>query len=233
MNNFFDNKLTINNLDNFHIRKSIFNAVKSNLSKFQGKLLDVGCGQMPYREYILQNSNVNEYVGMDIENALIYDKNVQPDITWNGMQMPIENNSVDVVFMTEVMEHSYQPAKLLKECYRVLKKEGTIFFTVPFIWPLHETPHDEFRYTPYSLEKLLKDAGFKDVIIVAGGGWNASLAQMIGLFVRRHPMNKYLRSILSIITFPIIKFLLYKDKKDDKLIRENQMFTNFYGTARK
>lgn len=233
MNNFFDKKLTISNLDNFHIRKSIFNAVKSNLSKFQGKLLDVGCGQMPYREYILQNSNVNEYVGMDIENALIYDKNVQPDITWNGMQMPIENNSVDVVFMTEVMEHSYQPAKLLKECYRVLKKEGTIFFTVPFIWPLHETPHDEFRYTPYSLEKLLKDAGFKDVIIVAGGGWNASLAQMIGLFVRRHPMNKYLRSILSIITFPIIKILLYKDKKDDKLIRENQMFTNFYGTARK
>jgi ubiquinone/menaquinone biosynthesis C-methylase UbiE len=233
MSNFFDEKLTISNLDNFHIRKTIFNAIKNNLTKFHGNLLDVGCGQMPYRGYILENSNVDNYVGLDIETAIIYDKKIQPDVKWNGKKMPFDDEIFDVIFMTEVLEHVYTPKQLLKECCRVLKKDGIIFFTVPFVWPLHETPHDEFRYTPYALEKLLKESGFKNISIVACGGWSASLAQMIGLFVRRSPMKKYLRNFLSILMLPIVKFLLYKDKKDDKVIGENKIFTNFYGTAKK
>ena len=47
-------------------------------------MLDAGCGRMPYKKYILEKSGVTEYVGLDIENAKVYDKNIRPDFTWDG-----------------------------------------------------------------------------------------------------------------------------------------------------
>ena len=79
MNDFTNLKITKNNLDVYQIRVKIFNFIKSSLSLFSGKILDVGCGKMPYKKYILENSKVTEYIGLDIDDALIYDKKIKPD----------------------------------------------------------------------------------------------------------------------------------------------------------
>ena len=55
-------------------------------------VLDVGCGKMPYRDFILDNSAVTKYVGIDIENALTYDQTVKPDYTWDGKSMPFHRS---------------------------------------------------------------------------------------------------------------------------------------------
>ena len=68
--------------------------------------------------------------------------------------------------------------------YRVLDQGGTLFLTVPFQWRVHEAPHDYYRYTPYGLEYLLTQAGFKHISIRELGGfwytwmlkWNYFLA---------------------------------------------------------
>ena len=39
---------------------SIKKTIDQNLKNFKGTLVDLGCGQMPYREYILSNSSVIE-----------------------------------------------------------------------------------------------------------------------------------------------------------------------------
>ncbi|MDR1504531.1 MAG: methyltransferase domain-containing protein [Prevotella sp.] len=209
--NFTNIPFTTDNLDRYFIRSSIFNALKSSLPYFRGELLDVGCGQMPYREYILQNSSVEKYTGLDIETAIEYNKNIKPDYTWNGITMPFENNSYDTILATEVLEHCPDPNKVLQEIHRVLRKDSCIFLTIPFLWPLHETPHDEYRYTPFALNRLLKDAGFNNIKIYAGGGWHASLAQMLGLWVRRSGLSLRKMKYLSIILKPVIKYLLKKD----------------------
>ncbi|WDF62878.1 class I SAM-dependent methyltransferase [Flavobacterium sp. KACC 22763] len=221
------------NLDRFYVRTSVFNALKAILPKFENNLLDIGCGKMPYKEYILKNSSVDNYVGLDIEEALIYDSNIYPDFTWDGKKMPFEDDSFDCAFGTEVLEHCPNPEVVLKEVYRVLKSEGIFFFTVPFLWNLHEVPHDEYRYTPFSLKRHLENSGFNNIEIKALGGWHASMAQMLGLWLRRSPMNPIKRKVLSFLLKPIVLFLIKKDKNLKVNFIEGQMITGLYGIAKK
>lgn len=212
---------------------SIFNALKVTIPVLKDNLLDIGCGKMPYREYILKNSRVNNYVGLDIEDALQYDSEIKPDFTWNGKEMPFEDSSFECAFGTEVLEHCPNPEVVLKEVFRILKPNGLFFFTVPFIWNLHEVPNDEYRYTPFSLQRHLEASGFTDIKIKATGGWHASMAQMLGLWVRRSPMSSRKRKVLSCISKPIIKYLIKLDKPEYVVFKEGQMITGLYGTAKK
>jgi SAM-dependent methyltransferase len=233
MKDFINFKLETNNLDVFYVRKSILNAIRQNTNNFEGKLLDIGCGKMPYKDYILKNSMVKQYIGLDLESALIYDENIKADFTWQGKKMPFTANEFDCAFGTEVLEHCPEPEVILKEIYRVLKPEGIFFFTVPFLWNLHETPFDEYRYTPFALERHLKNSGFKSIEIKATGGWHASMAQMLGLWVKRSPMSKNKRKILSHILKPILAFLIRLDKNTDVKFTNGQMITGLYGIVKK
>lgn len=231
--NFINIPFTVKNLDRYIVRISIFKALKNNLSKFSGRLLDAGCGKMPYREYILDNSNVHQYVGLDIESAKIYDKHVRPDVTWDGKLMPLQDAEFETVFATEVLEHCPDPEDFLNEVYRVLKPQGIFFFTVPFLWNLHEVPNDEYRYTPFSLERHLRNCKFSEISIHATGGWHASLAQLLGLWVRRAPINRVMRAILSVFFMPLIRLLMRLDTGKEIHFKEGTMITGLYGLAKK
>lgn len=230
--NFINIPYQVNNLDLYIVRTSILKAINENLPNFGGTFLDIGCGKMPYKEFILKNSKVKEYVGLDIESAIEYDKNVRPDFTWDGKIMPFENNSFDCAFGTEVLEHCPEPETILKEVYRILKPEGIFFFTTPFLWNLHEVPHDEYRFTPFSLERHFKNSGFGKIEIKSAGGWNAALAQMLGLWVRRAPMSNRKRDLLSTLVKPIIGYLLKRDIVP-KNFNGAYMLTTLYGSCHK
>ena len=232
-NYFIDVKFASENLDIYNVRTSILNALKSQLSCFKGTLLDVGCGQMPYKELILssRDSKVTKYVGLDLEVSSIHKTKVA-DLLWDGKIMPLTDNSVESAMATEVLEHCREPEVILKEIHRVLKPGGVFFFTVPFLWPLHEVPYDEYRYTPFCLERMLNTAGFGKTELEALGGWDASLAQMIGLWVRRRPFTDRKRKYISKIAKFIIKYLLKKDIRPQKFM-ESTMITGIYGVAYK
>jgi len=233
MDNFTQIPFSLRNLDLFYIRTSVFSAVRETLPQFKGNLLDIGCGRMPYKKYIIENSEVISYLGIDLEGALIYDANIKPDFTWDGKRLPFETNSFDTIISTEVLEHCPEPEVFLYEVFRVLKKGGVFFFTVPFLWNLHEVPHDEFRYTPFSIKRYLTGSGFKETSIKATGGWHASFAQMMGLWVRRAPLKRKPRVLLSYLLKPIINFLIKLDKKHIVSFGEGQMITGLYGIAKK
>ena len=231
MKDFLFPVLRVDNIDTYVIRKGIFGFIRNNLHLLNGNLLDVGCGKMPYREFILKNSHVHNYIGLDIDDALVYDKNVKPDFFWDGKVMPFANDTFDTAIATEVLEHIFEPSVFLRETYRVLKKDGVFFFTVPFIWNLHETPNDYYRYTPYALEKYLENTGFKTIDLKPMGGWHASMAQMLGLWLRRAPMRYWQRDLLSKSLKPLISFLIKKDNKIPFAFKEKQMITGIGGIA--
>lgn len=211
MDDFINPVLTNQSIDTFVIRKSIFEALKNKLPFFTGNLLDIGCGKMPYKEYILKNSVVNKYEGIDIEDALVYDNNIKPDFYWDGKTLPLANKTYDVIIATEVLEHVPDIKHFLNEVNRVLKKGGVFFLTTPFLWNLHEIPHDHHRLTPFSLERHLKENNFHKIEITAAGTWHTSMAQMLGLWVKRSPLPYSVRKILTPLIKGIMKFLLKKD----------------------
>ena len=226
-------ELTKKNLDQFVVKAALDAVIKEQLINFHGNILDVGCGKMPYKSLILENYSIQSYVGLDIENAREYDKYVKPDVIWNGKEMPFADGSFDTAMATEVLEHCFEPSVLLRESHRILKSKGLLFFTVPYLWPLHETPNDAYRYTPWSIEMHLKNAGFREIKIHPMGGWHAAMAQMMGLWVARSPLSRTSRSILTRLAIPIMKYLLTKEKGKKVTFAEGQMITGLYGTARK
>jgi SAM-dependent methyltransferase len=238
---FLSLKIRIDNIDTFGCRKSILNSLKKNIPFFSGTLLDVGGGYMPYKSLLLQSpSQVEKYISLDLHDN-IYAK---PDITWDGKHIPLPDSSIDCAIATEVFEHCPEPEIVMKEIQRVLKPGGILFFTVPFLWPLHDVPYDEYRYTPFSLERHLKNSGFENIQLQALGGWDASLAQMLGLWGRRRftssktqnilqkILKSTLRLFLSVILLPIV-WLIYKLDRPPEEFQGNAMITGISGTARK
>lgn len=226
---FLDPRCSQQTLDTFIVRKAILEALRTELSRFKGVTLDVGCGRMPYRSLICAlPGKVERYIGLDFANTFYG----RPDLEWDGNRIPLKTSSVDCALATEVLEHCFEPAVLLREVIRVLKPGGFFFFTVPFLWPLHDVPHDEHRYTPFSLKRYLDDAGFGQVTLMSLGTWDASLAQMLGLWVRRRPMSGWKRSFVSCLATPLIRYLVCRDRPTTQFT-ESLMITGIAGTARK
>ncbi len=225
--------LVYKNLDIYQIRNSILNAIKEVSPLLNGRLLDVGCGKMPYKKYLIENTRIEAYTGLDLEDALPYQPGTRPDIFWDGQTIPLLDASYDCAIATEVLEHCPEPVKTLTEIHRVIKPGGVFFFTVPFLWNLHEVPNDEYRYTPFALDRMLKKSGFTNIEIYATGGWHSSLAQMLGLWVRRSPISPVKRKLFSIFLKPLIRFLIKKDVFKKNIFKEGEMITGIYGWAKK
>lgn len=222
-------RLSPDTADRFVVRSAILRELKAVIPNFYGVLLDVGCGQMPYRPLVFSpDSKVTRYLGIDMPTARY--GVVQPDMVWDGKVLPLPDQSVDCAMLTEVLEHCPDPAIILTEVYRVLRTGGILFITVPFLWPLHEVPRDEVRYTPFALQRHLETAGYQDIYLRALGGWDASLAQMIGLWACRRPLYGWKRSIIRSIAVRIMRALLARDVIPSEFT-ESTMITGLSGTA--
>lgn len=220
-------------LDSFGNRRLLLRAVLEILPEISGAVLDVGCGHKPYQHLLLGSpSHATKYIGLDLPDNC-YER---PDLERDGKVIPLPECSVDTVILTEVLEHCPDPAAVLKEVHRVLRAGGLLFLTVPFIWPIHCVPHDEFRYTPFSLRRLCEEAGFLNPKLRATGGRHAVLALTLGLWVRRRPLTSRVHLVtkwgLSLLLWPLIWLLLRIDERPDEF-GESTMIVGLAGTARK
>jgi SAM-dependent methyltransferase len=204
-------------LDSFGNRRLILAALRGSLPRFSGVVLDVGCGHKPYKSLLLSpSSQALRYIGLDLP-ANLYGS---PGLEWDGRTIPLADATVESVLLTEVLEHCPQRDEVLKEIARVMKPGGFVFVTVPFIWPIHTVPHDEYRYTPFALRRLLDAAGFPNAKIEATGGRHAVLALTLGLWVRRRPLTSrrqvLMRDVLSLMLWPVIWLLLRLDRRPEQ-----------------
>lgn len=191
---------------------SIYNFLKNNLDKLNGKILDIGCGKMRYKKIITDSGSNKNYIGLDLEEGR-FTYSVKADLYWDGIKIPLNNETIDSAIMFEVLEHCPDPTLTLKEAFRVLKKDSYLLITTPFIYPLHGTPYDFSRFTPYMFEKMLKEIGFRNILIKPSGTWDSALAQMMAIWVNNRPMPNIVKKLLRFILLPLMKTLLHFDKK--------------------
>jgi SAM-dependent methyltransferase len=226
----------LDNIDRYYVRSSILNALLQSRHLLAGTLLDIGCGRMPYKEILLKpQGSTEKYIGLDLDvPATEFYAKAAPDLLWDGRTIPLAEESVDSVMLTEVLEHCFEPGVVLREARRVLRPGGYVFITVPFLWPLHDVPYDEYRYTPFSLEKHLAQAGFTNTSVKALGGWNASLGQMLSLWLNRSGLPDRKRKWLyRLLLKRAIGWLYEHDHKPQDFLDNSYMLTGITALAQK
>lgn len=124
----------------------------------QGRVLDIGCANR-WIETVLQPDC--EYVGFDYPatGAELY--GARPDVFGDASSLPFADDCFDTVVMLEVLEHVREPRAALCEIARVLRPGGKVLLSMPFLYPIHDAPHDYQRFTAHGLEREIDAAGLR------------------------------------------------------------------------
>jgi len=109
-----------------------------------GLTLDLGAQTGPYAAHFPRRIALDLRAGPGV------------DVLGDALALGIASASVDVVLCTEMLEHVTEPQRAVNEMHRVLKPGGTLLLTTRFLFPIHDAPHDYFRFTKYGLRHLLR-----------------------------------------------------------------------------
>jgi len=154
-------------------KRLVFSMIKTK----SGKALDLGCGTGNYTLELYKRGF--EVVGVDVsEEMLKIARKKLPNVKFiraDAYSLPFEDNTFDLVLSITMFEFIHKPEKALGEIYRVLKPGGeaiigtmngrSLWFLFKRLKSLFvETAYRYARfYTPRELERLMKEAGFRDV----------------------------------------------------------------------
>jgi SAM-dependent methyltransferase len=129
-------------------------AIASSLGP-EARVLDVGAKQAPYRKY---------FRGTRFETVDVRPE-VKPDFVVDVQELTkvVPCDSYDLVICTEVLEHVEHPRLAVEEMRRILKPNGTLLATTPFIVPYHPDPTDYWRMTFEAWQSVLHDWSSADV----------------------------------------------------------------------
>jgi SAM-dependent methyltransferase len=139
----------------------------------QSQILDVG----GHRDKKRGQFDMNRYSFPTTYLNLTTDKGT--DVQGNAAYLPFPTGYFDVVICAEVLEHTLNPYPILCEIYRVLKPQGQVLITVPFIYRIHADPYDFGRYTDYYWQHNLGEIGFRRIEIEKQGLFWSVLFDMV------------------------------------------------------
>lgn len=147
------------------IYRILFNwQVQEHCQNLTGACLDLAGGKEPsYYQYWSFEKGANL-----IKTDYNHDKNPDLNVDLNNI-LSFEDSSMDNIFLFNAIYIIKQPEKLLKEIYRILKKDRRLFIASPFILNEVREPDDYRRLTSQGLEDLLKEGGFKEFQIIPFG----------------------------------------------------------------
>ena len=195
--------------------------------KFYGRVLDVGGKKISKRGSFrppLEKVDLWEYLNLD--------KSTKPDYHVNAEKIPVEENTFDIILMSEVLEHLEKPEIVLNELYRVLKKKGKIVLTMPFLYGIHADPFDYQRWTPTKFENVLKGLGFKEISIKPMGGFFTVIYDLFRLSLTsssKNPNSLFKKVLFKFLMQPLARIFL---KFDNIYAYKNKVITSgYYVTA--
>ncbi len=122
----------------------------------RGRILDIGCGNRPMVALLGSDT---AYVGLDYPATHAKGYAGRPDVFGDGQALPFRTESFDVVMALDVLEHLPSPDRCVREATRVLRSGGQLILQTPFLYPLHDMPHDFQRWTLPGLEALVQRQG--------------------------------------------------------------------------
>ena len=108
-----------------------------------------------------------------------------------------------------VLEH----IKSINNCFRnindILDEDGTLYGSTPFLFHIHKSPNDYYRYTQQFLEEFLKENGFKSIEVkVLGPGVFCNMYSSLFNLTKKIPLLNIIIFQTAIILDKILGIFL-------------------------
>jgi SAM-dependent methyltransferase len=150
----------------------------------------------------------------------------------DGCALDIPDGSFDTVLSIQVLEHVFEPVRMIEELYRVTKPGGTLVVMAPQTANIHHAPHHYQNITRYWLEEAAHRLGAAVVEYHAmGGAWSTIASRLLlqypavfGVEGYRHPGVERgwrfwalfpLGVLASVVTFPVAMLLSLGDLEEE------------------
>ena len=193
-------------------------------------ILDAGAGELKNKKncthLIYTSQDICQYEGKGDGVALhtgAWDTS-KIDIISDIINIPVVNESYDVVLCTEVLEHVPDPYLALKELSRIVKVDGQLIITAPFCSLTHFAPHHySTGLSQYWFIKHLTSLGFADIKIIASGSWPEYIAQELWRMPwigksYTHILLGLFGLIFSLPVLLILRLMKVLDRRSDELL---------------
>jgi len=179
-----------------------------NSSKNVKRVLGALLAEMPSNGLGLNIGAGRTRIDERIKNLEIEDgENI--DYVGTAEEIPLEDETVDLVISQEVLEHVKDPRKAMSEIYRILKPSGRLYLQLPFVIGFHPCPNDYWRFTGEGIRQLAEDAGM--VVLESGESvgsatgfyrilvefWSVLFSALVPAFY------KPLKALFALLFFPV------------------------------
>lgn len=210
--------LKINSWLSYSVRRGLLdNDLERIKNCFKGKVLEVGCGKAGRRGRFLPPlaSGVSwTYADLDIRK--------DPHICLDIHNTCFKDAVFDTVVCLEVLEYAVDPRKSISELKRILKDNGSLILSVPFMHR-YDNEHDFWRISDHAFRYLLKKENMKIEYLLSQGSAFCVMASILKNVVYAVPVYS-LRLFLGLfVFFPVSALLLL----DGFLARKIPLLTTF------
>ena len=183
-------------------KKQLDKFKKTMLQKKDFKILVLGSGN--------QRKNIEEIFSYN--HKMIFSDislSADVDIIFDCHIIPYEDFTFDGVIITAVLEHVFDPEKVVREIYRVLKSNGIVYSEIPFMQQVHEGAYDFTRYSMVGHNKLFQMFKINDFGMIAGPG--TSLVWALENFIIAFFSSNLLRKAFKVISRASFFWIKYFD----------------------
>ena len=176
--------------------------------KIEGDVIEFGASSEIYKNFCNTNSeNCNiTYSNIDSSNEEFLNIDLQKDNTFEIRY--------DFAVIFNVLEHVLNPNLAIKNLSKILKKNGKIIGSTPFIFRIHGAPKDYSRFTKDHLIELLKLNDFENIqTIELGTGPFLACMSLLRSYLKYLPIFYQLLVLLSLVIDKFIKLIIKTDPK--------------------
>ena len=187
-----------------------FQNYEFNKHKIYGKCIEFGASENYKKNFLKYNKKIKVCHFSNYKNKS--KKIIAIDLEQNNKKNL--NTRYDNAIIFNVLEHLNNIDVPLKNINYILKKNGKIFGSTPFLYRVHGAPKDHFRFTRESLLTNLKKNGFNKIIIkeLGTGPFLASFSLLRGYF-KYLPIIYEIFLIFALLVDWVLKIFVKTDLK--------------------
>jgi len=190
------------------LRESL-NIMQNIADKYAGKcisILDLGCGEGKSYDDFKAAGLEFDWIGVDISDSPEVASRCRDDlefVSFDGVNIPLPDESVDIIYSRQVFEHVHSPKELLQDVQRVLKPGGWFVGSTSHLEPYHSRSF--WNYTPFGFASFLSESGFTEITLKPGiDGITLILRRLLGaaglkighwFFNHQSPLNLFIEVI--------------------------------------